>query len=262
MKSRPAFLIAALIIAVTASTAFAQEKVSKPLEYKGYSKKEYKSYKRISEYVTMSDGIKLAVDIYLPTNGPDRKSFPTVMEYTPYSRAFISPAFKNLEKTQAKNMMGGYGAVIPMPFCFDMNLIENGYALVIADIRGSGASFGSRLDLSPQIGKDGAEIVNWIAKQSWSDGNVGMKGGSYMAISQILTASYKPKPLKAIFLITYPFGYQDTYPGGVYNMGFMTSYSDLLWTMNMNEQKTSGMFPVMPSAPVIDEDGDGDAYVR
>lgn len=238
--------------------SYGQEKISRPFEYKGYSKKEYKSYVRKSEYVTMSDGVKLAVDIYLPSKGPERKSFPTVVEYTPYSRAFISAAFKPLEKTNAKNMMGGYGALIPMPFCFDMSLIENGYALVIADLRGAGASFGSRLDLGPQIGKDGAELIDWIAKQEWSDGNVGMKGGSYMAMSQIMTASNRPKSLKAIFLMVYPFGFQDIYVGGIYSVGFMLPFSEMLWTMNMNQTKTVGSFPIMPSAPVVDEDGDGE----
>lgn len=233
-------------------------KVSKTFEYSGYSKKTYDDYKKISQYVEMSDGVKLAVDVYLPEKGPAADKFPAILEYTPYSRAFVNPAFKMLEKSGKKNMMGGKGAEIPMPFCFSKVFPENGYALVIADIRGSGASFGSRLDLMPKLGDDGAELINWIAAQPWSDGNVGMKGGSYMAISTIMTAARKPKPLKAIFLITYPFGYQDMYVGGVYNQGFMTSYSELLWTMNMNESKMSGFFPTMPSAPVVDEDEDGE----
>ena len=228
------------------------------MQYSGYSEKTYSDYKRVSQYVPMPDGVKLAVDIYLPRKGPKKDKFPVVVEYTPYSRAFISPAFKPLEKTGGRNMMGGKGAVIPMPFCFDMNLIEHGYALVIADIRGSGASFGSRFDMSPQIGKDGAELIEWIARQEWSDGNVGMKGGSYMAISQILTASEKPPHLKALFLMVYPLGYHDLYAGGIYNMGFMTSFSEMLWVMNRNENKTVGSFPIMAAAPAEDEDGDGE----
>lgn len=253
-----AILFSFFLLSPHAASGADQAKVSKPFEYRGYSDREYKSYKRISEYVTMSDGVKLAVDAYIPANGPERKSFPVVMEYTPYSRAFINAAFKPLEKSNARNMMGGYGALIPMPFSFDMNIIEHGYVLVIADIRGSGASFGSRIDLSPQIGKDGKELIDWIAKQKWCDGKVGMKGGSYMAISQILTASERPKALKAIFLMVYPFGYHDLYIGGIYNYGFMSSFSDLLWNMNMNSSVKVGNFPIMPAAPVVDEDGDGE----
>ena len=255
------FLLCALFAICASSIAVSAEaggKTSKLFEYAGYSKKAYDDYKKTTYLVEMSDGVKLAVDVYLPAKGPAQDKFPAVLEFTPYSRAFINAMFKPLEKKHTKNMMDGKGAEIPMPFCFSKLLIEHGYALIIADIRGSGASFGSRLDLMPRIGDDGAELVNWIAKQSWSDGNVGMKGGSYMAISTILTASHKPEPLKAIFLMVYPFGYQDMYVGGIYNQGFMTSYSDLLWMMNMNMNKMSGIFPVMPSAPAVDEDGDGE----
>jgi hypothetical protein len=257
---KKAFLTALLLaISATATLSAAPEKkISQPFEYSGYSSKEYDSYAKTTYLVEMSDGVKLAVDVYLPDKGPKRDKFPAVMEFTPYSRAFISAAFKPLEKTKAKNLMGGRGAEIPMPFCFNKLLLERGYALVIADIRGSGASFGHRLDLSPEIGRDGAEIVEWIASQPWSDGSVGMKGGSYMAISSILTAARKPEALKAIFIMVYPFGYQDIYVGGVFNQGFITSYAELLRTMNLNMNKTAGTFPVMPSAPAVDEDGDGE----
>jgi uncharacterized protein len=256
---KTALTIFAMLIAWTAQAfAAGDAPVSRTFEYKGYSKKEYDSYKQMSTYVEMSDGVKIAVDIYLPDKGPDRKKFPAAFELTPYSRAFINPSFKPLEKNNGKNMMGGRGAKIPNPFCFTSLLLERGYAVVIADVRGSGASFGSRIDLMPRLGLDGAELVEWIAKQDWSDGNVGMKGGSYMAITTILTASNRPPHLKAIVIMTYPFGYQDLYVGGVFSQGFMSSYSELLWSMNMNLNTTKGTFPVMPAAPVVDEDGDGE----
>jgi hypothetical protein len=247
-----------VFILAAALPAAAQEKISTPSEYKGYSEKEYNGYKTFSTFVDMSDGVKLAVDVYLPRKGPKRDKFPVVVEYTPYSRAFINPGFAALDGTGRTNLMGGDGAVIPNPFCLSRTLIEHGYAIVIADIRGSGASFGSRLDLMPRIGDDGAELIAWIAQQPWSDGAIAMKGASYMAISQILTAARKPPALKAIFLMIYPFGYQDLYPGGIYNQGFMAEYSKLLKLMNSNLLKAEGaMFPVMPTAPAADEDGDG-----
>jgi putative CocE/NonD family hydrolase len=250
-------MTAALALALCAG-AHAQQKTSSPWEYSGYSQKEYSSYKSFSAFVEMSDGVKLAVDVYLPRKGPKRDKFPAVVEYTPYSRAYINPAFALLDGTGRTNLMGGEGAVIPNPFCLSKTLLENGYAVVIADIRGSGASFGSRLDLMPRIGDDGDELLAWIAQQPWSDGAVGMKGASYMAMSQILTAARKPSALKAIFLMVYPFGYQDLYPGGVYSQGFMNEYSKLLKQMNSNLLKTDGaMFPIMPTAPAADEDGDG-----
>lgn len=258
MKKLITIALLLIITGAAAMCADAEGKVSKTFEYSGYSKKEYSDYAKTTYLVEMSDGVKLAVDVYLPDKGPKRDTFPAVMELTPYSRSFINPAFKPLEKTHGRNLMGGKGAEIPMPFSFSKLLIEHGYALIIADIRGSGASFGSRLDLAPRIGEDGAELVEWIAKQPWSDGNVGMKGGSYMAISSILTASHRPPALKAIFIMVYPFGYQDIYVGGVFNQGFITSYAELLRAMNLNENKKAGQFPVMACAPAVDEDGDGE----
>ena len=46
------------------------EKISEPFNYSGYSTAVFRSYTKTSEYVEMSDGTKLAVDIYLPTRGP------------------------------------------------------------------------------------------------------------------------------------------------------------------------------------------------
>ena len=69
-------------------------------------------------------------------------------------------------------------------------LLSLGYAYVTADMRGTGASYGSQMPLMPQLGRDGKELVDWIARQSWSDGNVGMTGQSYVGWSQLATASH------------------------------------------------------------------------
>ncbi|CAK9254263.1 unnamed protein product [Sphagnum jensenii] len=57
----------------------------------------------------------------------------------------------------------------------------HGYACVIVDVRGTGASLGDRkMEFSPEEVADGNEIVNWIAAQKWSDGNIGTTGVSYL----------------------------------------------------------------------------------
>ena len=80
-------------------------------------------------------------------------------------------------------------------------LIKNGYAIVIVDARGTGASFGIE-DKGPntiQEVQHTYEITEWIARQDWCDGNIGMTGHSYSGNVQMLAAS-KPSPhLKAIF---------------------------------------------------------------
>ena len=78
--------------------------------------------------------------------------------------------------------------------------IKQGYILVVADARGTGASFGIKNGLFAQeSAKDAYEIIEWIASQKWCNGNVGMMGGSYEGVTQLMAASTKPPHLKAIF---------------------------------------------------------------
>ena len=102
-------------------------------------------------------------------------------------------------------------------------LVERGYVQVVVDVRGTGSSGGYWNDFGPREQLDGPEVVEWAARQPWSNGNVGMWGSSYMAITQILTAAQQPPHLKAIFPII-PMGdcYRDmVFPGGQNNTGFI-----------------------------------------
>ena len=88
-------------------------------------------------------------------------------------------------------------------------------------MRGSGASFGFRvIDRGPQIGKDGRELVDWIARQPWSTGKVGMIGASFQGFSQFATAAEQPRALKAIFPEIAGFDDYTSlyYPGGILNV--------------------------------------------
>lgn len=97
----------AMVYAAPGSGASSQ-KVSRPLEYSGYTFPEYEGYQKHSEYVEMSDGVKLAVDIYIPADGPERDSFPTVLQYTPYQRAFI-----DLENGPIRRVLRKARTIIP-----------------------------------------------------------------------------------------------------------------------------------------------------
>jgi len=274
-----AFLVLASTLALLANcspkeTKKSEVRVSRPFQYSGYSYPEYKSYVKKSEYVEMKDGTKLAVDIFLPSDGPEKKSFPVVFEYTPYSRAYVLPSqTKWYVRLGVKKMIGTSGPVLDSYTLVDTVklLLKHGYAFACADMRGTGASFGWKLDFMTQLGEDGAELVNWLGRQPWSDGNVGMFGGSYLGYSQIVTAGRKPKALKCIFPEVVPLdGYTgEAYPGGIYLNGMMTNYSTMLNKINQNYYiihmletlKAGDPFEVefsLPAAPVVDEDGDGD----
>ena len=222
-------------------------KISRPFEYASYSFPEYKSYVRSSHYVSMFDGTKLAVDVYLPTNGPTNGPFPVLLNYHPYQRSTINP------KT---------GAIEGVMFSSETQIkfyTSYGYAFVVADMRGSGASFGSRLDMSPPLARDGKQVIDWMEAQPWCNGKVGMVGGSYQGWSQYATAGQKPRALKAIIPEVIPF---DMFSGclfycaGIYYRNLLETWPRGMWQMDRAAYKPAAGF--LPAAPVIDEDGDGE----
>lgn len=155
------------------------------------------TYPREYGYVAMPDGVRLAYTVYLPA--PSGK-FPTVLQYEPYVGAGSGPSNRWL---------------------------QNGYAVVFANVRGSGCSQGVHDLFGPREGPDGAALVAWIARQPWSDQNVGMIGGSYPAHTQILVAAEQPPQLKAIApsAITASLYDEALYPGGIYNVAFTSRWS-------------------------------------
>ncbi len=246
------------------------EKVSEPFNYSGYSKAEYDSYTKSSQYVEMSDGTKIAVDIYLPSDGPeDPDGYPVVFQYTPYGRAFTIPEEQSLiEKVKMRAGVGTADNTMDRANSHDtmygssdtivQTLLSYGYAYVCADIRGTGASYGVKVDFMPEIASDGKELIDWIAKQAWSDGNVGMFGGSYLGYSQLVVAGEAPEALKAIFPeVVAMDGYStEIRPGGVFCQLYSSADYQTLYEMN-------NYLPdeyVYPTAPVVDEDGDGELW--
>lgn len=177
------------------------EKLSRPFEYSGYSSPEYKSYVRSSRYVSMFDGTKLAVGVYLSSEGPTDGPFPVLLNYHPYKRATIDP-----KSGEIKPIFSTLGEFIKF-------FTSYGYASVFAEMRGSGGSFGSRLDMSPQLARDGKQVIDWIEVQPCCDGNVGMFGASYLGWSQFAVAGQRPGALKAIMPEVINF---DIFSGGLF----------------------------------------------
>jgi putative CocE/NonD family hydrolase len=76
-------------------------------------------------------------------------------------------------------------------------LLENGYVLAIQDVRGRFGSEGKFIPFMNE-GKDGYDAIEWIARQHWSDGNIGMIGASYNGWVQYCAAVERPLHLKTI----------------------------------------------------------------
>ncbi len=211
------------------------ERVSKFGEYKGYAEEKYDSNVRSSEYVTMRDGIKLAVDIIRPAKKgrPAEEALPAIWTHCRYRRA--SYGKDGQIRSQANSPLYE-------------RLIRCGYVMVVVDVRGSGASFGTCEGVfTKKETRDAYEITEWIASQPWCDGNVGMFGGSYLGITQLMAASTQPPHLKAIFPVVALFDlYATGYPGGIYHHDFVRTWSDL-----------TRMLDTTPGVVPVDEDKEG-----
>ncbi len=119
----------------------------------------------------MRDGAKLYADVYRPK--ADGR-YPVLVVRTPYG----------VQRDLVHETM--------------MKFAQRGYAVVVQDVRGRYESEG-RWDPFRDEAKDGFDTVEWAAKQSWSNGKVGMQGGSYLGHVQWRAASLTPPSLVAIF---------------------------------------------------------------
>ncbi len=134
-------------------------------------------HQRFGVMIPMRDGIRLAADIYTPA---DTGRWPTILIRTPYVK---TPQFKRYK-------LAVY--------------LQNGYAVALQDTRGRGDSEGE-FPFYFGEGGDGFDTIEWIARQSWSNGRVGTDGGSYLGTVQWLAAREKP-PALACMISTAPSG--------------------------------------------------------
>jgi putative CocE/NonD family hydrolase len=135
----------------------------------------------MSRMIPTRDGTDLEAWISKPSNLKERA--PTVLTLTQY------------------DIDGGRHADSPADFT------RRGYVFVQAYVRGRGRSGGSKSDnLGLQVGRDGYDLVEWIAAQPWSDGRVVMYGGSFVGMTQWHTAAQHPPHLVAIapYVAIYP----------------------------------------------------------
>lgn len=133
-------------------------------------------------WIPMRDGIRLAATFYMPDGAKAGEKFPALLEYLPYRKDDGTAA-------------GDY----PKHAYF----ARRGYVSVRVDIRGFGASEGSppEREYSEQEQVDGEQIIDWLAHQPWSNGNVGMLGISWGGFNSLQMAMRRPPALKAILAV-------------------------------------------------------------
>lgn len=126
----------------------------------------------MSRMIPMRDGVQLEAWIFRPSHLEGR--VPAVLELTQYD---IDGGSDQDFKT----------------------FVQRGYVFVQVEVRGRGRSGGEKSDnIGLQVGRDGHDAVEWIARQSWSDGHVFMYGGSFVGMTQWHTAAQLPPHLSGI----------------------------------------------------------------
>ncbi len=143
--------------------------------------------------VAMRDGVKLYADVYRPV---DAGKFPVLVVRTPYGKQ---------REGIHENLIG---------------FARRGYVIVVQDVRGRFESEG-RWDPFRYEAEDGADTVEWAAKQPWSNGKVGMQGGSYLGNVQWQAAAQAPPSLVTIFPVVASTSlYHNTwFHGGAFKLG-------------------------------------------
>ena len=209
----------------------------------------FKGIVRESHYVTMRDGVRIAVDVLRPASAAGKR-LPTVLQQTRYWRTpdirfpfnlFASPL----------DYQGIFGR-------FKTQLVERGYAWVDVDTRGSGASFGNRpWDYAPDEIQDGGEIMSWIVAQPWSDGKVATAGASYTGSTAEFAMINRHPALQAVINVSSEFDqYTDILaPGGVPLTWWLDDWGAETAALDRNEIPGASRFEKMASGGVAEVAG-------
>lgn len=165
--------------------------------------------------IKMRDGVSLVADIYRPKS---EEKFPVLLERTPYNRKG--------ESGMAYELSG------------------HGYVVVLQDTRGRFESGGEFYPFRYEA-QDGYDTVEWAEKLSYSDGKVGMFGGSYVGATQMLAAMARPPHLVAIFPYVTASEYYDgwTYQSGVLMQWFTSSWTSLLTVDTLRRRAEDNLRP-------------------
>lgn len=156
-------------------------------------------------WITLADGTRLAARMWLPENA-DRNPVPAILEYIPY-----------------RKRDGTRGRDESMHHWF----ASKGYAAIRVDMRGSGESDGLLYDEYLKLEQDDAlEVIDWISKQPWCTGAVGMMGKSWGGFNSLQVAARRPPALKAIITLCTT---DDRYADDIHYMGGCLLNDNLWW---------------------------------
>ncbi len=184
----------AMIAMLLFAYAKAQDRVSKPGVYSGYSRMLYREIVHNSQYLTMRDGVKLAATIYRPavSGKAVETPYPVLWEGT------TSRGRRNSDGTV--RLLSSAPRATEQARLSLIDIVKFGYVLVQVERRGQGASMGFMRGYHDRTESlDAYDITEWLAQQSWSNGKIGVFGCSNTGEAALHAPTAMPPHLKAVF---------------------------------------------------------------
>lgn len=186
-------------------------------EYRSLSQPEFEIKRTNDVAIAMRDGAKLLGDLFQPDASG---RFPALLAVSPYPR-----------------QIQDFGIPLGMLEAGTSDFfVPRGYAHIIVNTRGTCGSEGVWTFQDQQEREDMYDLVEWAAAQPWCDGNVGMVGISYFAMTQVAGAVMQPPHLKAIFpLAVSDDTYDAAWHNGLLSSGFISSWMPAIGVMSARD---------------------------
>ena len=178
--------------------------------------------------IPVRDGLKMATDVYRPAkNGVAVEGrFPVLLNRTPYDKGSLASQAETFARA--------------------------GYVVAVQDLRGRYMSEGKFLKVQPADATDGFDTIEWLAKQPWSNGKVGMWGQSFAAHAQAGAAQLNPPSLST--LVINMGGMSNAWDHGVryrgtYEMGRQLTWA---WSQMLADARTPAVKALLTQEKVED----------
>jgi predicted acyl esterase len=183
------------------------------------SKRQYDIIHERNVAIPVRAGFTIDCDILRPDSA---EQFPTILCLFPFHK-----------EDQTKSIMPV--AVNPRLVSIEGGdyhfYVRRGYAQIFANVRGTGLSGGEFDHLGDGTIGDIYDVIEWLAKQPWCDGQVATFGTSYFAMTAKRVAELKPPSLKTIFA---PFGVTDQYRQAIYHGGIFAFVFHQFWLKSLS----------------------------